>query len=185
MPKRYFQCTLLPAMAKLLVTSLMLVGDSAIAQVTDLPPIKRALVRDEGKRIDLSTKQSTKPSSKRHDASESVQVNNAELTANLKTCLDGRYPSLCKHSKLTQSERSQVEIAERSANFETCIDGRYPSLCRHSSLTRLEQVQVLAAEKQENLKVCLDGRYPSLCNHALLSKSDTKQVTSAEKGGGK
>ena len=182
MPNKYSQCTLLAATARLLVTSLMFVSGSVFAQVTELPPIsKGAPVRDEKKSMNLSTEQSKKPLSKKHGVSESAQVNDAERKANLKTCIDGRYPSLCKHSKLTQSERSQVDVAEKRANFKTCIDGRYPSLCKHSSLTPSERDQVIAAEKQANLKVCLDGRYPSLCNHALLNKSDIKQVSNAEK----
>ena len=67
---------------------------------------------------------------------------------NYKKCIDGRYPSLCDHSLLTQTEAARVDAAERKANFEKCIDGRYPSLCDHSLLTQAEAVRVAEAERR-------------------------------------
>jgi hypothetical protein len=89
---------------------------------------------------------------------------------NFLICIDGRYPSLCNHSKLTASESARVAEAERVENLKTCIDGRYPSLCNHLKLTASESIRVAEAERAENLKICNDGRYPALCNHSLLKE---------------
>ena len=66
---------------------------------------------------------------------------------NLETCLDGRYPSLCKDSLLTSEQRRQVRNAEAAENLKTCMDGRYPSLCKDSLLTSEQRRQVSLATR--------------------------------------
>ena len=63
----------------------------------------------------------------------------AEKRANFNTCVGGRYPALCNHSKLTSSEKSQVLDAEKAVNLERCMDGRYPALCDHSLLEKTDK----------------------------------------------
>ena len=62
---------------------------------------------------------------------ELARVTQAEHAANLESCLDGRYPSLCRHGDLSGGELARVTQAEHAENLESCLDGRYPSLCRH------------------------------------------------------
>jgi len=101
--------------------------------------------------------------------------------ANLRTCLSGNYPSLCKRSLLSPRERIQVDEAERQANLRTCLSGNYPSLCKDSLLSATERAQVREAERQANLRTCLSGNYPSLCKRSLLSASEQDQVFGAER----
>lgn len=114
------------------------------------------------------------------DLSPRELVERAERQANLNTCLDGRYPSLCKHSLLSTEEVSRVSGAEHAANLRTCLDGRYPALCGHQRLVGSEVEQVKEAERRANLRTCADGRYAALCNHSLLSTDETSSVSSAE-----
>lgn len=100
---------------------------------------------------------------------------------NLATCLDGRYPILCKRGWLSAEERSKVDAAERSANLKTCLDGRYPSLCNKGRLSREEATRVAAAERRENLKTCETGKYPSLCKKSLLTEEERARVVAAER----
>lgn len=65
---------------------------------------------------------------------------------NLTTCLDGRYPALCDHSKLTSAQSTRVEAAEHIANLKMCLDGRYPALCRHGDLATEDAARVSKAE---------------------------------------
>ena len=95
-------------------------------------------------------------------------INAAEHRENLKTCLDGRYSALCKHSMLSDAEAAAVTKAEKRENYKTCIDGRYTTLCNHQLLSGNELTKVNAAERRENRRICLDGRYPALCNRSLL-----------------
>ena len=76
----------------------------------------------------------------------------SERRENIKTCLDGRYPSLCRKGLLTQPERARVAEAEQRENLKTCLDGRYPSLCRKDLLTQVERAQVAEAERHVNLE---------------------------------
>ncbi len=99
---------------------------------------------------------------------------------NLKTCLSGRYPTLCKRHLLSDNELQEVDGAEHRENLKTCLTGRYPTLCKKSNLKAEEAKQVLAAEKRENLNTCLTGRYKSLCKRDLLSETEQKQVLAAE-----
>ncbi len=99
---------------------------------------------------------------------------------NLATCLQGQYPTLCRHEWLSVNERGQVDQAEHQANLRTCLNGNYPTLCDKTRLNAAEAKQVAAAEHQANLRVCLTGNYPTLCNHSLLSGEETKQVAAAE-----
>jgi hypothetical protein len=62
------------------------------------------------------------------------QIQAAEHSANLNTCLSGEYPSLCNHGLLRATEKTQVDAAEHSANLNTCLSGEYPSLCNHELL---------------------------------------------------
>ena len=106
---------------------------------------------------------------------------NAERRENLKTCLSGKYPSLCRHNLLSSQEAQQVSAAEREENLTTCLSGKYPSLCKHNLLSSQEAQQVSAAERRENLTTCLSGKYPSLCSHNLLSPQEAQQVDAAER----
>ena len=99
-----------------------------------------------------------------------------ERSKNLTTCLNGRYPNLCKKHWLSSEELKQVESAERRENLKTCLTGRYPALCNTSKLSRDEAQQALVAEKRENLKICLTGRYRALCKRHLLSETELRQV---------
>ena len=40
------------------------------------------------------------------------------ITENLQTCMDGRYPALCKHSLLTSEQRRQVSLASRHTSTD-------------------------------------------------------------------
>ena len=71
----------------------------------------------------------------------------AEYFENLRKCLDGKAPSLCDHSNLTEAEAADVLAAEKRENLRTCLDGKYPSLCNHSILSSSEAAAVLAAKK--------------------------------------
>ena len=110
-------------------------------------------------------------------ADEQAAVRAAEIRENLRTCLSGRYPSLCKHELLDRDSAKLVHDAEKGDNLRTCLTGRYPALCKHELLDRDSVEPVLSAEKRENLKICLDGRYPSLCNHELLRTSDSMTIS--------
>lgn len=104
-----------------------------------------------------------------------------DKSENLRTCLDGNYPSLCKHHLLTPNQLTQAKEAERRANLRTCLDGNYPSLCKYRLLSPNELKQAKEAEKRVNLKTCLDGNYPSLCKYSLLSQSELAKAKEAEK----
>ena len=54
----------------------------------------------------------------------------ASYEENLQTCLDGRFPAFCDHSKLSAYDAARVDTAEREANFVTCIDPQWQHLCR-------------------------------------------------------
>ena len=55
----------------------------------------------------------------------------ASYEENLQTCLDGRFPAFCDHSKLSAYDAARVDTAEReAANFVTCIDPQWQHLCR-------------------------------------------------------
>lgn len=109
-----------------------------------------------------------------------VAQSDFERAQNLTTCLNGRYPVLCKKHLLSADESKKVESAERRENLKTCLTGRYPALCNRTKLNTDEDQQVLAAEKRENLKTCLTGRYKALCKKNLLSEPELKQVLAAE-----
>ena len=109
----------------------------------------------------------------------SVQL--AQKDQNLKMCLSGRYPNLCKHELLTIEEGLQVVTAERRENLKTCLSGRYVALCKHGILSPDEKIQVADAESVENLKICLSGKYPNLCKHELLKAGEMLQVETAER----
>lgn len=109
-----------------------------------------------------------------------LMLNNAFSSENLKICLSGKYPSLCKHHLLTNDELIRTKEAERKENLKICLTGKYKSLCKYDLLSTSEKIQVQNAEKSENLRKCLDGRYPSLCNYALLSPAQLSQAKKAE-----
>lgn len=110
-----------------------------------------------------------------------VAQTDRQKAQNLATCLDGRYPTLCKRGWLSVEERSKVDAAERSANLNTCLDGRYPSLCNKGRLSPEEARLVAAAERRENLKTCQTGKYSSLCNKSLLTEEERARVVAAER----
>ena len=114
-------------------------------------------------------------------ADEQAAVRAAEIRENLRTCLSGRYPSLCKHELLDRDSAKLVLHAEKTDNLRTCLTGRYPSLCKHELLDRDSVKLVLDAEKTDNLRTCLTGRYPSLCKHELLDRDSGESVLGAEK----
>ena len=68
-------------------------------------------------------------------------------SSNLRTCLSGNYPSLCKHHLLTPEQTRQVDTAERRENYRTCSSGNYPSLCKRHLLTPEQTRQVDTAER--------------------------------------
>lgn len=105
----------------------------------------------------------------------------ASTSRNLRTCLEGRYPSICNHSVLTVTQAVAVDAAERRANLQTCMEGRYPSICNHSLLTGTQAIDVDVAEKRANLQTCMKGQYPSICNHSLLTHTQAVDVDTAEK----
>ena len=107
------------------------------------------------------------------------QIQAAERSANLNTCLSGQYPALCKHGLLSAAEKTQVDAAELSANLNTCVSGQYPALCKHELLSAAQKTQVDAAERSGNLNTCLSGQYPALCKHEILS-STTEESTVAQ-----
>ncbi len=104
-----------------------------------------------------------------------------EKSENLKTCLDGNYPSLCKYYLLSPEELSRAKKAERQVNLKTCLDGNYPSLCKYNLLTPNELVRAKEAERRVNLRTCLDGNYPSLCKYYLLSPEELSRAKKAER----
>ena len=79
----------------------------------------------------------------------SVDNKSTKKEKNLKTCMNGGYVSLCKHSWLTPQQAIEVKRAERRANYNSCIDGKYPSLCKHSWLTPQQVIEVKRAERRE------------------------------------
>lgn len=99
---------------------------------------------------------------------------------NLATCLSGKYPALCDHSKLTPEQLREAVAAEKRENLKICMTGKYPALCDHDKLSSEEAARVRAAERAENLKVCLIGKYPALCNHDILTPEQLQSVRTAE-----
>ena len=99
---------------------------------------------------------------------------------NLKTCMDGSYASLCKHSWLTPQQAIEVKRAERTDNLKTCMNGSYASLCKHSWLTPQQAVEVKKAERTDNLKTCMNGSYASLCKHSWLTPQQAIEVKRVE-----
>jgi hypothetical protein len=100
---------------------------------------------------------------------------------NLRTCLSGKYHSLCNYSALTPEQRKQATEARRLENLKTCLSGKYSTLCNHSLLSATERKDVVEAEKQENLRTCMSGKYKTLCKHHLLSQTELQQVKEAER----
>ena len=109
------------------------------------------------------------------------RVKEAERRENLKTCISGEYPSLCKHHMLSKDEVAKTKSAERRQNRITCLSGKYPSLCKRNLLTKSEALKTSTAEKRDNLTTCLSGMYPSLCKKNLLSGTQRQTVVNAEK----
>jgi hypothetical protein len=107
----------------------------ALGAVEELPPKMAPIPRQDAPKPATGKKQKA-PS--HPGTNQSAQVADAEHRANFKTCVDGRYPALCKHSKLTSSEKSQVLDAEKAANLKICMDGRYPALCNHALLKKTD-----------------------------------------------
>jgi hypothetical protein len=100
---------------------------------------------------------------------------------NVRTCLSGRFPTLCDYSRLSPSQAAQARAAERAENLRTCLTGRYPVLCRRDQLSEQDKLQVARAEAAENLRTCLTGRYPILCKKQLLTSSERGAVAEAER----
>lgn len=100
---------------------------------------------------------------------------------NLETCLNGKYPALCDHSRLTPDQLRAAQAAELRENLRVCSTGKYRSLCDHSKLTPEQAAHVREAECVENVTVCSSGKYPALCRHELLTATELTQVRSAER----
>lgn len=111
--------------------------------------------------------------------SEPNEADTAELAANLKECLDGRYPTLCNHARLTPAQIEDVVLAERRANLKQCLTGEYPFRCNHQRLTAAQALAVEEAERQAMFTVCLEGKYPALCQETLLLPDQQQAVSSA------
>ena len=75
-------------------------------------------------------------------------VRSAERRENLRICLSGRYPILCKHELLDGTERAQANAAERRENLRICLSGLYPSLCNRELLNSTEGPQAASVERQ-------------------------------------
>jgi hypothetical protein len=101
--------------------------------------------------------------------------------ANLKLCLEGKYPSLCDKSKLSETQKTSAFLSEKKENLKLCLIGKYPSLCKKQLLSEVELGRVNEAELKENLKVCKTGKYPSLCKHNLLTSNELSLVRNSEK----
>lgn len=100
---------------------------------------------------------------------------------NLRTCLSGKYPALCKKDWLAADQLQRAAEAERRENLTICLTGKYPALCKHGLLAEEERARVDAAEKRENLAICLTGKYKALCKHQMLSATESSQVAEAER----
>ena len=98
---------------------------------------------------------------------------------NLRICLQGTYPSLCRRDLLTTSELKQTEETERRHNLSLCLTGMYRSLCRRDLLSQDQLSQVQEAEREVNRLLC-DGTSPTLCDKSLLSPSETAAALKAE-----
>lgn len=109
------------------------------------------------------------------------QPSESKKAENLRTCLSGQLPSLCRKEWLTSEQLAQAKAAEKAANLRTCLSGQFPTLCKKSLLSPEELSQVKAAEKRENLRTCMTGQFKSLCKKDMLSKSELHQVLEAEK----
>ena len=110
-----------------------------------------------------------------------VAPNDREDLENLRTCLSGSYPMLCKHGRLTTEQADLVERAELNKNYEACVSGEYPTLCKHEKLTPDQAVRVEQAELDANYKICISGDYPTLCKHNLLTSEQAEAVAAAER----
>jgi len=82
--------------------------------------------------------------------SNTYNTKSEKYQANLKTCLEGSYPYLCRHNILTTEDAKLVKRAEYQANLKTCLEGSYPYLCRHNILTTEDAKLVKRAEYQAN-----------------------------------
>ena len=86
-------------------------------------------------------------------------VRESEYKANLKTCLDGRYPYSCKHKILSKDHAELVRESEYKANLKTCLDGRYPYSCKHKILSKdhAELVRESESKKTPPSSVCAEN----------------------------
>ena len=84
----------------------------------------------------------------------------ASWANNLRTCLSGNYPLLCKRHLLTPDQSRQADAAERRANWRTCSSGKYPSLCKRHLLTPDQSRQADAAERGESLPPVIVRKSP-------------------------
>src|SRR5262249_2966163 len=100
---------------------------------------------------------------------------------NLRVCLTGRFPSLCRKDKLSSQELERVVAAEKEENRRVCLTGRYKVLCKKDLLSEAERKQMRATEQAENVRVCLTGRYPMLCDKSLLTQDQLSQAIAAER----
>jgi len=100
---------------------------------------------------------------------------------NLVTCLQGRFPTLCRTEWLSPADKQKAAQAERRENLNTCLSGKFPMLCNRGELSAEEETQVAAAEKRENLSTCLTGRFTVLCNKQMLSGTELPRVAEAER----
>ena len=103
---------------------------------------------------------------------------------NLKTCLTGRYPSLCKLHLLTAQQKIQVDHAVRADNLKTCLTGRYSSLCKDHLLTAQQRIQVgNAAQAASKLKIHKEGvavSYGGVSSSMSMGGGDQMNLTTGE-----
>ena len=69
---------------------------------------------------------------------------------NLKICLTGLYPSLCKQHLLTPNEKKLTLKALKRENLKTCFTGLYPNLCKQHLMTSNEKTTLKTQNKTKN-----------------------------------
>ena len=67
---------------------------------------------------------------------------------NLRTCLSGKWETLCKQHLLTAEQKVQVANAQRAENLKTCLTGKWETLCDIGRLTSAQRQQVAVAREE-------------------------------------
>lgn len=106
----------------------------------------------------------------------------AQLEDNLKTCLDGRYPALCKHSLLTGQQQVQVRNAEqfkKTSTFANLGEGVFSNLedyrnLEDSSLGTVNFIMNMGGGDQMNLSA---GEYIMNMGGGMMMNLGTGDLT--------